>query len=97
MYNNILATLLPVEKPLLAKRIEMMGKSLQDGIDRLKWNSEGIDIFIKNAHEIVQDVDELVKKMKENVEKIHKYMEIWKDRPFYERRPKPMAPDELQQ
>ena len=29
MYNNILATLLPVEKPLLADKIEKMDKSLQ--------------------------------------------------------------------
>ena len=67
MYNNILATLLPVEKPLLAKKIENMGKSLQAGIDTLKWNSEGIDKFISVGHATVLEVDDLVKKMKENV------------------------------
>jgi dynein heavy chain len=39
MYNDILATLLPVEKPLLADRIERINKALQPGIDSLKWNS----------------------------------------------------------
>lgn len=43
MYNEILATLLPVEKPLLADRIEKINKSLQPGVDSLRWNSAGID------------------------------------------------------
>jgi len=46
MYNDILATLLPVEKPLLADRIEKINKSLQPGVDTLRWNSAGIDPFI---------------------------------------------------
>jgi len=81
----------------LYSRIAKMGQSLQDGIDRLRWNSEGIDKFIKIAHEIVMDVDELVKKMKENIDKIHKFMSNWTEKPFYERKPKPMPPDELAQ
>ena len=35
MYNDILATLLPVEKPLLFERIERMNKTLQPGIGEL--------------------------------------------------------------
>jgi dynein heavy chain len=53
MYNNILSTLLPVEKPLLADKIERMNNALQKGIDELKWNSQNIDPFIKQAMEIV--------------------------------------------
>lgn len=96
MYNNILATLLPVEKPLLAKKIDGMGKALEAGITTLKWNSDGIDKFIKNAHEIVEETDGLVKKMKENVQNMHKEMERWKE-PLFERKPKALPPDELLQ
>jgi hypothetical protein len=39
MYNEILQTLLPVEKPLLKKRIESMDASLKEGIEKLTWNS----------------------------------------------------------
>lgn len=46
MYNEILSCLLPVEKPLLQDRIERMNNALQAGIDKLKWNSQGIDPFI---------------------------------------------------
>ena len=78
-------------------RIAKMGQSLQDGIDKLRWNSEGIDKFIKGADAIVMEVDELVKKMKENIDKIHKFMSNWTDKPFYERKNKSMPPDELAQ
>lgn len=46
-YNSIIATLLPVEKPLMQERINKINKSLQAGIDTLKWNSDNIDPFIK--------------------------------------------------
>jgi dynein heavy chain, axonemal len=74
MYNNILATLLPVEKPLLYDRIERMNQALAKGIEDLKWNSQGIDPFIKNAMETITQVDELVRKMKDNVKKIQNMM-----------------------
>jgi dynein heavy chain, axonemal len=67
MYNEILANLLPVEKPLLADRIEKINKALQPGIGELRWNSSNIDPFINQAMNIVTEVDELVKKMKDNV------------------------------
>jgi dynein heavy chain len=70
MYNNILATLLPVEKPLLSDRIERINKALEPGILELKWNSDGINPFIKNAMDVVTDVDELVRLMKDNVRKM---------------------------
>lgn len=46
MYNNIIATLLPVEKPLMMDKIEKMNKALQSGIDTLRWSAENIDPFI---------------------------------------------------
>ena len=55
MYNEILSILLPVEKPLLAERIEKMNNSLQSGIDTLKWNSQNIDPFINKAMSVVTD------------------------------------------
>jgi dynein heavy chain len=70
MYNEILSILLPVEKPLLAERIEKMNNSLQSGIDTLKWNSQNIDPFINKAMSVVSDQDQLVKKMKDNIKKI---------------------------
>jgi len=77
MYNEILSILLPVEKPLLAERIEKMNNSLQQGIDTLKWNSQNIDPFINKAMSVVTDQDSLVKKMKDNIKKIETMMKTW--------------------
>jgi len=96
MYNEILATLLDVEKPLLQNRIDKMNKVLLPGIEELRWNSQGIDPFIKDAMAVVSDVDDLVRKMKENVKKMQEYMEAWK-KPLFERKMKPLPPEDLQQ
>ncbi len=95
MYNNIIATLLPVEKPLMMERIQKMNKALQSGIDSLKWNSENIDPFINQAMSIVTEVDELVKKMKENVSKMIEIMNLW-SKPLFDRRPRTMLPEDVE-
>jgi len=95
-YNNIVASLLPVEKPLLSDRIEKMNNALKRGIDELKWNSQTIDPFINQAMGIVCEVDELVKKMKDNVKKMQLMMKTW-EKPLFERKLKPLFPDDLEQ
>ena len=76
MYNHILSTLLPVEKPLLAKKIERINKEIQQGIVEYKWNGDRkqIDPFIQYNMDIVSDVDQLVKKMKDNVKEMQNFM-----------------------
>jgi dynein heavy chain len=96
IYNEILRTLLNVEKPLLNDRIQRINKALQPGIDSLRWNSAGIDPFIKYAMEVVTEVDELVRLMKDNVRKMQQMMIKWKDS-LFDRRMKPFPPDELEQ
>jgi dynein heavy chain len=78
------------------KRIESMDKSLEDGITKLTWNSPGIDQFIAAAHNVVAKIDDLVRKMKDNVLKMHDYMNLWKN-PLFERKTKTMSPDDLEQ
>jgi dynein heavy chain len=97
MYNEILTKLLAVEKPLMKKRIESMDVSLEDGITKLTWNSQSIDTFIEKAMAVVSEQDNLVHRMKTNVEKMQEMMAEWK-KPLFERRAqKTMAPDELEQ
>lgn len=96
MYNNIIATLLPVEKPLMMERIQKMNKALQSGIDTLKWNSDNIDPFINQAMSIVIEVDELVKKMKSNVKKMKQEMAHWSETPLFTRRNKTQPPEDVE-
>jgi dynein heavy chain len=95
MYNEIIATLIPVEKPLMQKRISTIDKYLQPGMDELRWNSPGIDKFIRDAMEIVTEVKELVEKMKKNVQTMKELMEGWQ-RPLYERKLKANPPDDVE-
>jgi dynein heavy chain, axonemal len=96
MYNDILSTLLPVEKPLLAERIEKINQSLQPGVDNLRWNSPGIDAFISQCMVFVKEVDDLVKKMKDNVKKMQELMAKW-EKPLFERKNKALFPEDLEQ
>jgi hypothetical protein len=92
-----LKALLPVEKPLLQKRIEKMDVYLEPGIVELTWNSQAIDQFIEKCSNEVSEQDNLVNRMKENVDKMQDMMDKWKV-PLFERRTgKTMAPDELEQ
>ena len=96
MYNEVLSTLLPVEKPLLQDRIQSMLDALQPGIDNLKWNSENINPFINKAVKVVTEVDDLVKKMKDNIRKMSDIMKIWA-RPLYERKNKALLAEDVEQ
>jgi len=96
MYNDVLSTLLPVEKPLLQDRIQSMLDALQPGIDTLKWNSENINPFINKAMKIVTEVDDLVKKMKDNVRKMNEIMKNWA-KPLYERKNKALLAEDVEQ
>ena len=77
MYNNIQTTLLPVEKPLLKDKIELIDRILKPGIENLKWKDENINPFIKEAMSVVTDINELVRKMKENVKSMSSKCADW--------------------
>lgn len=42
-YNNIKTCLLPVEEPLVKKKISEMEEQVKPGIDEIKWKSTNID------------------------------------------------------
>ena len=95
MYNNILKTLLPVEEPLLVEKITRMNRILDPGFKDHKWTSPSVDNFIQSAMHVVREVDNLVKTMKENVDKMIKHMESWAKKPLIERKNKPMSPEDF--
>lgn len=61
----------------------------------MTWNSAGIDSFIASANSTVSQIDELVKKMKDNVLKMGEMMDQWKT-PLFERKTKTMTPEDLE-
>lgn len=95
MFNEVLSTLLPVEKPLLSDRIQKMMEALNPGIVSLKWNSDNINPFISKAMITVTEVDELVKKMKENVRKMTETMDKW-TKPLFDRKNKALQAEDVE-
>ena len=49
MWNKVLSTLLPVEKPLLGGKLDTCRVLLDKGRNDLTWNSESLDDYI---HEV---------------------------------------------
>jgi hypothetical protein len=70
--------------------------ALNPGLEQLQWNSDIINPFINKAMKIVTEVDELVKKMKENVRKMNEIMEKWV-KPLYERKNKALLAEDVEQ
>ena len=59
------------------------------------WTSDNINSFISTAMKITKEVDELVKKMKENVRRMVEMMDKWQQ-PLYDRKTKTMAPEDVE-
>ena len=73
-----------------------MNKSLQAGIDTLKWSSENIDPFINQAMAIVTEVNELVQKIKLNVSKMVDIMNQWSETPLFIRKNRTQLPEDVE-
>lgn len=66
-YNVIKTCLLPVEEPLVKKKIQEMEDEVKPGLEEIKWKSTNIDDFIKKTKAIVDSLFETVNKMKDSL------------------------------
>ena len=67
MYNNMLATLLDVERPLLQAKLDDIDKVLQKGLKHLNWKSHAIQEFVANAMAKVKEANSILQTIKSNV------------------------------
>lgn len=95
-YNVIKTCLLPVEEPLVKKKIQDMEDEVKPGIEEIKWKSTNIDDFIKKTKAIVDSLFETVNKMKDSLQKIHKSLSSFNVK-IIERKNRPMSPDDYDQ
>ena len=70
-------------------------EALNPGIVSLKWNSDNINPFISKAMITVTEVDELVKKMKENVRRMTDTMDKW-TKPLFDRKNKALPAEDVE-
>ena len=54
-YNQMLLTMLEVERPLLAANLKAIDEVLQKGLHHLTWKSHAINDFITEAMALVKD------------------------------------------
>jgi len=72
-----------------------MMEALNPGIVSLKWNSDNINPFISKAMITVTEVDELVKKMKDNVRRMTDTMDKW-TKPLFDRKNKALQAEDVE-
>jgi len=74
MYNIIQSELNVVERPLVAKNIESMDQSLEQGINQLTWKHD-IQGFLSKGKKKVESVYKIMQTMKTNLNSIYKHLE----------------------
>jgi dynein heavy chain len=95
VYNNMLNSLLPVEKPLVQQYITKINKTVQRGLKQMNWKSHGIDLFITEAMADVRAADTILSNLKNNLASIDSILAEWKHS-LLERRPaKPLIPEDF--
>jgi len=85
-YNNMLATLLEVEKPLLQNKLENIDKSLQKGLKHLNWKSHSIPEFISQTMSVVKEASTVLSTIKKNVKDSSKILQLWVDNLLFDRK-----------
>jgi dynein heavy chain len=76
-WNNILRTILDVERPLLAEKLETVEGHLKKGLENLNWNSHHIDDYVHEVMGMVKEVDSILSVLKSNVADTRKILEGW--------------------
>ena len=97
MYNNILNTLIDVERPLIQEQLDQIDVSLEKGLTTLNWKGLGIDDFISDIHTLVFKASSTLKLLKSKVEQVQDILKEWAEVPLLERKDfKPMSLENFQ-
>ena len=76
-YNNVLRTLLPVERPLVSKRLEDLDYHLQKAIHKMNWNSHKINDYLQEVMSLVKELNLILSTIKGNVDKTKELLSEW--------------------
>ncbi|XP_062330264.1 dynein axonemal heavy chain 17-like [Osmerus eperlanus] len=85
-YNQILATVLPVELPLIQEELKAIDEKLAQAESTLSWNSQGVWENIQLMRDTLQDFHSRINQAKANVEAMNHIMEEWSVSPMFERK-----------
>ena len=87
-YNEMLATMLDVEKPLLKGQMKAIDKLLEKGLKELSWSSsyEEKTAFIDEVMGLVTEAHVTLTAMKDNMRGIEAVLKKWADNPLITRK-----------
>ena len=86
LYNTVRETLLDVEYPLVEGQLRELDGRLERAVSELNWTSEGAWEYIEATRNEVRDLEQRVRKAKENVMAMQQVMAEWCATPLYQRR-----------
>uniref|UniRef100_A0A8C4QJK0 RUN domain-containing protein n=1 Tax=Eptatretus burgeri TaxID=7764 RepID=A0A8C4QJK0_EPTBU len=76
-YNDILGTLLTVERPLVQGCLEALEHRLENGLNNITWKSVGVWEYIQDLKQRVQDLQSCLYRSRSNVEVMRTTMGSW--------------------
>ena len=86
MYNQMLLTMLDVERPLLAANLKAIDEALAKGLKHLTWKSHAIDDFIRDAMTLVRESHGKLTVLKDNMRSIEAILTNWASNPLIKRK-----------
>lgn len=86
LHNKVQLTILPVEKPLVQQKLEDIEHCLKRGLQELNWRSDSIDAYIRDATELIKDVDLVLTTVKENVKRTQEVLRVFEKSLMFERK-----------
>lgn len=96
LYNQILQTLLDVEKPLVQQKMDNIDKVLQRGLVHMNWKSHTITDFISQCTTMVKEMHGIVQVIKNNVTETRKILGSWSEDLLLDRKlTRTYTPEEL--
>jgi dynein heavy chain len=95
MNNDVLNSLLPVEKPLVQPYLAKFDVAIERGLSSLNWKANGINEFIADSMEQVTSVNDIVRTMKENLRTVTEQLAGYR-KPLMQRKTKPTVKEEFE-
>ncbi|XP_076154706.1 dynein axonemal heavy chain 17-like isoform X2 [Alosa pseudoharengus] len=85
-YNEVRATVLPVEFPLIEKELNSIDEQLSQAETTLCWNSNGVWEYIQRMRDTLKDFQTRISMAKANVNTMLLIMDDWSHSPVFERK-----------
>lgn len=96
-YNQLVQVTLPIEAPLMRPYLEKADAILAQGMKTLTWKSSGIDTFMADAANAVNEASTVHSKIKENLYALKGFVVKWCEVPMMTRWSKPASIAEFEE